>query len=120
MLRELRIANLVFDVRRSEVLVGRLLKKHGFSLQRPKLSAFQQDELLVEWMAKNLIVNRMQKFPLAISPWSDPTTTPAQHGAPRGKTPVIITTGARNRVNLILCHQSARPDTEGWDEITGL
>ncbi len=43
-----------FKVKMSEVTVGRLLKKLGFSHQRPTHRAIQRDELSVyKWMAED-------------------------------------------------------------------
>jgi len=42
-----------FDVRLSDVSVGRLLHRLGLSPQRPGLRAFQQNQsLVIDWMAK--------------------------------------------------------------------
>lgn len=97
-----------FNVRLSEVSVGRLLKRLGLSPQRPQRKAFQQDELLVvEWMAKDFpAIKKLAREQKAEIFFGDESSVRSDYHsgttwAPRGKTPVVVTTGARHKVNLI-------------------
>ena len=97
-----------FGVRLSEVSVGRLLKKLGLSPQRPKRRAFQQDELLVvEWMAKDFpAIKKLAREQKKEIYFGDESSVRSDYHsgttwAPRGKTSVVTTTGARHKVNLI-------------------
>ena len=97
-----------FNVRLSEVSVGRLLKKLGLSPQRPQRRAFQQDELLVvEWMAKDFpAIQKLAREEKAEIFFGDESSVRSDYHsgttwAPRGKTPVVVTTRARHNVNLI-------------------
>lgn len=97
-----------FGVRLSEVSVGRLLNKIGLSPQRPQRRAFQQDELLVvEWMAKDFPeIQKLAREQKAEIFFGDESSVRSDYHsgttwAPRGETPVVKTTGARHRVNLI-------------------
>ena len=97
-----------FDVRLSEVSVGRLLHKLGLSPQRPVRRAFQQDQhLVVDWMAKDFptIKKMAQKAGADIFFGDEASVRSDYHSgttwAPKGKTPVVVTTGARFKVNVI-------------------
>jgi len=97
-----------FGVRLSEVSVGRLLKKLGLSPQRPQRRAFQQDELLVvEWMAKDFpAIKKLAREQKAEIYFGDESSVRSDYHsgttwAPKGMTPVVTTTGARHKVNLI-------------------
>ena len=97
-----------FRVNLSEVSVGRLLKKLGLSPQRPQRKSYQQDEYLVfKWMAEDFkkIKNLAKKENAEIFFGDESTVRSDYHSgttwAPKGKTPVVKTTGARHKVNLI-------------------
>jgi transposase len=97
-----------FKVRLSEVSVGRLLGKLGLSPQRPLHRAYQQDQsLVVDWMAKDLPeIKKMAKKEKAEIYFGDESSVRSDfHSgrtwAPKGKTPVVTTTGSRFKVNLI-------------------
>lgn len=97
-----------FNVRLSEVSVGRLLKKLGLSPQRPRHKSYQQDELLVvKWMAEDFpTIKKLAKQENAEIFFGDESSVRSDYHsgttwAPRGKTPIVETTGARHRVNLI-------------------
>jgi transposase len=97
-----------FNVSLSEVSVGRLLRKLGLSPQRPKMKAYQQDTYLVlKWMAEDFkkIKSLAQKAGADIYFGDESTVKSDYHSgttwAVRGKTPVVATTGARHKVNLI-------------------
>jgi transposase len=97
-----------FDVRYSKVQVGRLLKKLGFSRQRPIERAYQQDPVKVqEWLNETFpaikIEAKKQKREIYFADEAGFHAT-AQYGtswAPIGETPIIKTTGKREKVNCI-------------------
>jgi len=97
-----------FKVSLSEVSVGRLLRKLGLSPQRPQRKSYQQDEYLVlKWMAEDFkeIKKLAQKEHAEIFFGDESTVRSDYHSgttwAPKGKTPVVKTTGSRHKVNLI-------------------
>lgn len=97
-----------FNVSMSEVSVGRLLGKLGLSPQRPVRRAYQQDQaLVVDWIAKDFpAIKKMAKAEQATIYFGDEASVRSDYHsgttwAPRGKTPVVTTTGARFKVNLI-------------------
>lgn len=97
-----------FKVRLSEVSVGRLLRKLGLSPQKPVRRSYQQDQAkVVEWMAKQFPeIKEMAKKENAEIYFGDESAVRSDYHsgctwAPKGKTPVVTTTGARFKVNLI-------------------
>lgn len=97
-----------FGIRVSEVTVGRLLKKLGLSPQRPVRQAIQQKkELVVDWMAKDFpAIKKMAQQEKATIYFGDEASVRSDYHsgttwAPKGKTPVVKTTGSRFRVNII-------------------
>lgn len=97
-----------FNVKLSEVSVGRLLRKLGLSPQRPLRRAYQQDQaLVVDWMAKEFpAIKKMAKTENAEIYFGDESSVRSDYHsgctwAPKGKTPVVTTTGSRFKVNLI-------------------
>ena len=97
-----------FNVSMSEVSVGRLLGQFGLSPQRPVRRAYQQDQsLVVDWIAKDFpAIKKMAKTEQATIYFGDEASVRSDYHsgttwAPRGKTPVVTTTGARFKVNLI-------------------
>lgn len=97
-----------FGVSLSEVSVGRLMKRLGFTPQRPLYRAWQQDEELVaQW--------REQEFPKiaarakregAVVLFADESGIRSDHNAgttwaPEGQTPVVEATGARYGLNML-------------------
>ncbi len=97
-----------FNIGLSEVSVGRLLKKLGLSPQRPIRRAYQQDQaLVVDWMAKDFpAIKKMAKRENAEIYFGDESSVRSDYHsgstwAPKGKTPVVTTTGSRFKVNLI-------------------
>jgi transposase len=97
-----------FNVSLSEVSVGRLLKQLGLTPQRPQRKSYQQDEYLVlKWMAEDFknIRKLADKAGADIFFGDESTVRSDYHSgttwAPRGKTPVVKTTGTRHKVNLI-------------------
>jgi transposase len=97
-----------FDVRLSEVSVGRLMKRLGFSAQRPLYRAWQQDSALVErWQAEDYPkIAARAKREKALIFFADESGIRSDHHAgttwaPVGKTPVVKATGARYGFNMI-------------------
>lgn len=97
-----------FKVNLSEVSVGRLLRKLGLSPQRPQRKSYQQDEYLVlKWMAEDFKeIKKLAKKENAEIFFGDESTVRSDYHsgttwAPKGKTPIVKTTGARHKVNLI-------------------
>ena len=97
-----------FKVRLSDVSVGRLLRKLGLSPQKPLLRAYQQDPQRVErWKSEEYpSIKKLAKQVGATIYFADESAVRSDYHsgttwAPVGKTPVIGTTGARFRVNLI-------------------
>lgn len=98
----------VFGVRLSEVSVGRLMKRLGFTPQRPLWRAWQQDAALVErW--------REQEYPQiaarakregAVVMFADESGIRSDYHAgttwaPVGRTPEVSATGARYGLNML-------------------
>jgi len=97
-----------FDVRLSEVSVGRLLKKLGLSPQRPLFRAYQQDPVKVQAYLKEEYPNikKRAKTRGARIYFGDEASIRSDYHsgttwAPKGETPVIRTTGARFKINMI-------------------
>lgn len=102
------LINREFNVRLSDVSVGRLLHKLGLCPQHPVRRACQQDQALaVDWMAKDFpAIKKLAKREgadlyfggesPALSAYHAGTT-----GAPKGTTPVVVTAGSRFKVNVI-------------------
>ena len=97
-----------FDVRLSEVLVGRLLRKLGLSPQRPLRKADQRDEAKVKAWRKEAYpeIQTLAKAQGATIYFGDEASirSDTHNGttwAPTGETPVIETTGARFSINMV-------------------
>lgn len=97
-----------FDVLYSKVQVGRLLKKLGFSRQRPVERAYQQDpERVREWLTKIYpAIQREAKKQKREIYFADEAGfhATAQYGttwAPIGQTPIIKTSGKREKISCI-------------------
>ncbi len=97
-----------FDVRLSEVSVGRLMRRLGFSPQRPLYRAWQQDPALVEhWREKAFPkIARRAKREGALIFFADESGIRSDYHAgtswaPVGKTPIVDTTGARFSLNML-------------------
>ncbi len=97
-----------FGVRLSEVSVGRLMKRLGFSAQRPLYRAWQQDKALVEnWRDKEYpkIAKRAKREGAMIF-FADEAGIRSDHHAgttwaPVGQTPTVTATGARYSLNML-------------------
>ena len=86
-----------FDVRLSDVSVGRLLHKLGLSPQRPVRRAFQQNQpLVVDWMANDFPeIKKMAVEAGADIFFGDEASVCSDYHsgttwAPKGKTPVVV------------------------------
>jgi transposase len=97
-----------FNVRLSEVSVGRLLRKLGLSPQKPLRRAYQQDPETVERWKKEVYpkIERRAKRENALIYFADEARVQSDYHsgttwAPVGDTPVVASTGARFSVNLI-------------------
>lgn len=97
-----------FEIHLSEVSVGRVLKKLGFTPQRPLWRAYQQDKrLVVSWMATEYPkIQAMAKAAGAAIFWGDESAIRSDYHsgttwAIKGKTPVVAATGARFKVNML-------------------
>lgn len=106
----------VFGVRLSEVSVSRLMKRLGFTPQRPLYRAWQQDAKLVErWREQDYpLIAARAKREGAVVMFADESGIRSDHHAgttwaPQGRTPRVQATGARFGLNM-LSAISARGD----------
>jgi len=97
-----------FGISLSEVSVGRLLRKLGLSPQKPLWRAYQQDPKKVEEYLREefpRIKERAKKRKARIFFADEASIRSDYHSgttwAPKGQTPVIRTTGARFKINMI-------------------
>jgi transposase len=97
-----------FNVRLSEVSVGRMMKRLGFTPQRPLYRAWQQDPALVEeWREKVYPkIAARAKREKALVFFADESGIRSDYHAgttwgPKGKTPVVESTGARFGLNML-------------------
>jgi len=97
-----------FDVRLSEVSVGRLMKRLGFTPQRPLYRAWQQNPELVDaWREKDYPkIARRAKRENAVIFFADEAGMRSDHHAgtswaPVGETPIVKATGARFSLNML-------------------
>src|SRR5215211_7189511 len=97
-----------FDVRLSEVSVGRLLRKLGLSPQRPLYRAYQQHpQAVARWKAETYPQRRAEAAEVGATIYfADEAGVRSDYHAgttwaPVGRTPVVATTGDRFAVNLI-------------------
>lgn len=97
-----------FRVNLSGVSVGRLLKRLGLSPQKPLVQAYQRNpEAVQKWLAEEYpaIRKEAQKAGAMIYFGDESSIRSDYHSgttwAPVGQTPVVESTGARFRVNLI-------------------
>lgn len=106
MLRELLRRD--FGIKISEVSVGRLMKRIGFTPQRPLYRAWQQDKQLVDsWLTTEYPkIKARAKHEGAMIYFADESGIRSDYHsgttwAPRGETPVVKATGARYGFNII-------------------
>ena len=106
MIREL--IGLKFNVSLSEVSVGRLMKRLGFTPQRPLYRAWQQDPVLTKkWQETEYPkIAKRAKREGALIFFADEAGIRSDHHsgttwAPKGETPVVKATGARFGMNML-------------------
>jgi transposase len=97
-----------FNVRLSDVSVGRLLRKLGLSPQKPLHRAYQRDEAkVVAWQETAYPeIRKLAKKEKATIYFGDEASVRSDYHsgttwAPVGQTPTVETTGARFSVNMI-------------------
>jgi len=97
-----------FGVKLSEASVGRLMKRLGFSPQRPLYRAWQQNKALVEsWRDKEYPeIAKRAKREGAVIFFADEAGIRSDHHAgptwaPVGQTPIVTATGARFSMNML-------------------
>lgn len=97
-----------FEVRLSDVSVGRLLKKLGLSPQKPLRRAYEQNaELVQTWLVEDFPkIQALAKKERATLYFSDEAGVRSDfHSgttwAPKGKTPIVEATGQRYGMNII-------------------
>ncbi|HWR10339.1 MAG TPA: IS630 family transposase [Rectinemataceae bacterium] len=97
-----------FGVHLSEVSIGRLLKKLGLTRQKPLFRAYQQDPEKVKVYLETEYpkIKKLAKKCNASIYFGDEASIRSDYHsgttwAPRGETPIVKTTGARFRVNMI-------------------
>lgn len=97
-----------FGVDLSEVSVGRLLREMGLTPQRPLHRAYQQDPARVaHWLEVDYpAIQKEAKSAGATIYFGDEAGVRSDYHsgtswAPKGKTPVVRTTGARHSLNLV-------------------
>jgi transposase len=97
-----------FQVRLSEVSVGRLMRNLGFSAQRPLRRASEQDPVMVErWRSQDYPQIRKQaKKAKALIFFADEASIRSDYHsghtwAPKGRTPIVEKTGARFSLNMM-------------------
>ena len=97
-----------FGVRLSEVSVGRLMKRLGFTPQRPLYRAWQQDPELVERWRKLEYpkIAARAKREKALIFFADESGVRSDYHAgtswsPKGQTPIVKATGARFSLNML-------------------
>lgn len=97
-----------FGVKLSEISVGRLLRKMGFSPQKPLRRAYQRDNSKVdEWLEKGYPhIRKLAKKEGATIYFGDEASVRSDYHsgttwAPVGETPVVESTGARFGINLV-------------------
>jgi transposase len=97
-----------FNVKLSEVSVGRLMKRLGFSAQRPLYRAWQQNpELVQAWREQEYPqIAARAKREKAMLFFADESALRSDYHAgttwsPVGQTPVVKATGARFSVNML-------------------
>ena len=98
----------LFNVRVSEVSVGRIMKRLGFSPQRPLYRAWQQNPVLVsKWREIEYpkIVERAKREKALIFFEDESGVRSDYHAgttwAPIGKTPIVKSTGSRYSMNIL-------------------
>jgi len=97
-----------FGVSLSEVSVGRLLRKLGLTPQKPLSRAYQQNpQRVLDWQARDLPrIKAMARAEKATIYYADESSLRSDYHsgttwAPKGQTPVVKSTGARFKINML-------------------
>jgi transposase len=89
--------------------VGKWLRRHGFSPQRPERRSYRQDQAKVDaWLTDEYpAIAARAKAEKAVVAWADQcglrsdTAPPGRSWAPKGQTPLVRVNGRRFRVNIM-------------------
>jgi hypothetical protein len=103
------LVRMVTGVVMTERGVGKWLRRHGFTPQRPARRAYQQQEKQVRaWLEEEYpAIAARAKTEKALVAWADQcglrldTAPPGRSWAPKGRTPVVRVNGKRLRVNVM-------------------
>lgn len=103
------LIRMVTGVVMTERGVGKWLRRHGFTPQRPARRAYQQQEKKVQaWLEEEYpVIAARAKAEKAVLAWADQcglrsdTAPPGRSWAPQGRTPVVRVNGRRLRVNVM-------------------
>lgn len=102
------LIHMKFGIRYSLGMVGRLLRRWGFTPQKPVTRAYERnDERIRDWLKREYpALRRRAKREKAEIYWEDETGLRSDHlvgrsYSPRGETPVIRSTGNRFGCNII-------------------
>ena len=102
------LIHMKFGIRYSVGMVGRLLRRWGFTPQKPVTRAYERnDDRIRDWLKREYpALRRRAKREKAEIYWEDETGLRSDHLAgrsysPRGETPVIRSTGNRFGCNII-------------------
>ncbi|WP_329461015.1 IS630 family transposase [Streptomyces sp. NBC_01431] len=95
--------------RESLAAVGKWLRRHGFSPQRPDRRSYRQDQAKVDaWLgAEYPAIAAQAKAEHAVVAWADQcglrsdTAPPGRSWAPAGQSPTVKVSGRRFRVNIM-------------------
>jgi transposase len=103
------LVRMVTGVVMTERGVGKWLRRHGFSPQRPDRRSYRQDqEKVAAWLEEEYpAIAARAKTENAVVAWADQcglrsdTAPPGRSWAPRGQTPVVRVNGRRFKVNIM-------------------
>ncbi|MFZ3475820.1 IS630 family transposase [Streptomyces sp. 4.24] len=103
------LVGMVTGVVMTERGVGKWLRRHGFSPQRPDRRSYRQDqEKVTAWLQGEYpAIAARAKTENAVVAWADQcglrsdTAPPGRSWAPKGQTPVVRVNGRRFRVNIM-------------------
>ncbi|MFG3310013.1 IS630 family transposase [Streptomyces wuyuanensis] len=103
------LIRMVVGVTMTEQGVGKWLRRHGFTPQRPDRRSYRQDqEKVTAWLEEEYpAIAARAKAEKAVMAWVDQcglrsdTAPPGRSWAPAGRTPVVRVNGRRFRVNIM-------------------
>ncbi|MFE0705262.1 IS630 family transposase [Streptomyces sp. NPDC058872] len=103
------LIRMVVGVTMTEQGVGKWLRRHGFSPQRPDRRSYRQDQAKVDaWLDNEYpAIAARAKTERAVVAWMDQcglrsdTAPPGRSWAPAGQTPTVKVSGLRFRVNIM-------------------